>query len=130
MGRGVLMTPLTAGAQVDHLGDVVAGGDLQAQVKKRAHHHWQVTDEHQPVFGDVADKADGFVRDAIEDFEKIRQLVPLYPAFCEHVENRFAKALQQGRTNASQRAGSSGSLSPLAVRMAFSGTRFTAAAHG
>lgn len=130
MGRGVFMAPLATGAQVDHLGDVVAGRNLQAQVKHRAHHHRQVADEHQSVFGDIADKADGFVRDAVEDFEKIRQLVPLDPAFCVHVENRFAKALEQGRTNASQRAGSTGSLSPIAVRMTLSGSRFTAAAHG
>ena len=130
MGRGVFMAPLTAGAQVDHLRHVIAGGNFQAQVKDCAHHHRQVADEHQAVFGNVADKADGFVRDTVEDFEKIRQLVPRDPAFCEHVEFRFAKALEQGRTNASQRTGRAGSLSPITVRTSWNCARFEAAGHG
>ena len=128
MGRGIFMAPLAAGAQVDDLRDVIAGGNFQAQVKNRAHHHRQVADEHQTVFRDIADVANGFVGDTVEDFEKIRQLEPLDPAFCEHAEYRFAKALEQGRTTASQRAGSAGSLSPIAVRTSLPCARATSAA--
>lgn len=130
MGRGIFMAPLAAGAQVDDLRDVIAGGNFQAQVKNRAHHHRQVADEHQTVFRDIADVANGFVSDTVEDFEKIRQLVPLDPAFCEHAEYRFAKALEQGRTNASQRTGRAGSLSPITVRASWNCARLEAAGHG
>ncbi|MNV86939.1 hypothetical protein D3C71_1810140 [compost metagenome] len=93
MGRRIFMAPQATGPQVDHLRDAVADWDLQAQIKHRAHHHRQLADEHQPVFADTADRAHGLVGDAVEYFQKTRQLVPLDPAFCEHAGYRFARTL-------------------------------------
>ena len=91
VGGFVFVAPQTTGRQVNDLLAAVAGGDFQTQVKVDAHHHGQLTDEHQPVGGHVAQKADGFVGDAVEYFQKIRQLMPLDPAVGKH-----AQLAQQG----------------------------------
>jgi len=80
------VTPQATRPQVDDLLATIAGGDFQAQIEVRADHQGQLADEHQPVRGHVAQKADGFVGDAVEHFEKIRQLMPLDPAVGEHAE--------------------------------------------
>jgi len=51
-----------------------------------ADHHRQLTDEHQPVFGHVAQKTDGFVGDAVVHPEEVRQLMPFDSAVSKHAQ--------------------------------------------
>lgn len=80
------MAPQATRLHIDDLQDAVAGGDFQAQFEVRADHHRQLADKHQPVFGDIAQKANRFVGDAVEHSQKIRQLMPLDPAVSEHAQ--------------------------------------------
>jgi len=82
----VFVAPQATRPQVDDLLATIAGGDLQAQIEVRADHQGQLTDQHQPVLGHIAQKANGFVGDAVEHSQKIRQLMPLDPAVSEHAE--------------------------------------------
>lgn len=82
----VFVAPQAARPQVDDLLASVDGGNFQAQIEIRADHHGQLADEHQPVLGHVTQETDGLVGDAVEHFEKIRQLMPLDPAVGEHAE--------------------------------------------
>ncbi|MNR30120.1 hypothetical protein D3C85_1475570 [compost metagenome] len=84
--RFVFMAPQAIRLQVDKLLATLSGGDFQTQVEIDAHHHGQLTDQHQPFFGHVAEIADGFVGDAIEHFEEIRQLMPRDPAVGKHAQ--------------------------------------------
>lgn len=80
------MAPQATRLEVDDLLAAIGHGDFQAQIEIGADHHRQLADEHQPVFGDVAQKTNRFVGDAVENFQKIRQLMPLDPAVSEHAE--------------------------------------------
>ena len=80
------MAPQAAGVEVDHLLAAFGHGDFQAQIEIGADHDWQLTDEHQPVFRDIAQEADRFISDAVEYSQKIRQLMPLDPAVGEHAQ--------------------------------------------
>jgi len=91
VGRFVFVAPQATGPQIDDLHTSAEGGDFQTQVKVDAHHHGQLADEHQPVCRHVAEKANGFVGDAVEHSEEIRQLMPLDPAVGKH-----AQMAQQG----------------------------------
>ena len=84
--RGVFMAPQATRGQVDDLLAAVAHGDFQTQVEVDSDHHRQLTDKHQPVFGDVAQKADRFIGDAVEHSEEIRQLMPFDPAVGKHAQ--------------------------------------------
>ncbi|MNY32127.1 hypothetical protein D3C86_1663240 [compost metagenome] len=87
MVRGrVFVAPQATRLQVNDLLAAVADGNLQAQIEVSTDHHRQLTDKHQPVFGDIAQKSDGLVCNAVEHFQKIRQLMPLDPAVSEHAE--------------------------------------------
>ncbi|MNN39698.1 hypothetical protein D3C81_1537460 [compost metagenome] len=86
VGRCVLVAPQATRLQIDDLHTPVARGDFQAQTEIGTDHHRQLTDEHQPVCGDVAQKADRLVGDAVEHFQKIRQLMPLDTAVSEHAQ--------------------------------------------
>ena len=85
------MTPQATRPQIDDLHAPAARGDFQAQIEIHADHHRQLTDKHQPVFGDVAEIANRLVGNAVEHFQKIRQLMPLDPAVSKH-----AQMAQQG----------------------------------
>jgi len=65
-GGRVFVAPQATSRQVDNLLTTLAQGDFQAQVELGTDHHRQLADEHQTVFGHVAQKADGFVSDAVE----------------------------------------------------------------
>jgi len=60
------MAPQATRLKINDLQAAIAGGDFQAQIEIGADHHRQLADQHQPVFGHVAQKADGFVGDAVE----------------------------------------------------------------
>lgn len=83
--RGVFMAPHAARGEVDHLLAAIAGGYFQTQLEIHANHHGQLADQHQPVFGEVAEKADGLVGYAVEHSEEIRQLMPFDP-FGKHAQ--------------------------------------------
>lgn len=98
------MAPLAAGLKIDDLERAFAVGNLEAQGEVGVGHDGDLADEHQAVFGDVAQVANGFVGDAVENLEEIRQLMPLNPAVSEHTQARPTKAIKHGHTNASERA--------------------------
>ncbi|MNH27482.1 hypothetical protein D3C79_875960 [compost metagenome] len=89
------MAPQATGLQVDDSQTTFAGWNFQAQVEVRADHHRQLADQHQPVFGDIAQVADGFAGDAVEHFQEVRQLMPLDSAVSEHVQIRYARLLSR-----------------------------------
>ena len=60
------MAPQATRLKINDLNAAIAGGDFQAQIEFSADHHRQLTDQHQPFIGHVAQKADGFVSDAVE----------------------------------------------------------------
>jgi hypothetical protein len=80
------MAPQAAALEVYDLVAATGHGNFQAQIEIGTDHHRQLADEHQPVFGDVTQKANGFVGNAIEHSKKIRQLMPLDTAVGEHAE--------------------------------------------
>ena len=86
VGRCVFMAPQAAALEVYNLVAATGHGNFQAQIEIGTDHHRQLADKHQSVFGDVPQKADGFVGNAVEHSQKIRQLMPLDPADGEHAE--------------------------------------------
>lgn len=86
LGGRVFVAPQTARRQVDDLLTTLAQRDFQAQVEFDTDHHRQLADEHQTVFGHVAQKADGFVGDAVEHSQKIWQLMPFDSTVGKHTQ--------------------------------------------
>ncbi|MNT53469.1 hypothetical protein D3C72_1905560 [compost metagenome] len=89
------MAPQATRPQVDDLRAVLTDGDLEAQNEFGADHHRQLTDQHQPVFGHIAQIANGLVRVAVEDSQKVRQLMPLDSAVGKHVDIHYARLLSR-----------------------------------
>ena len=85
-GGRVFVTPQAARGEVDDLLTALTQWDFQAQVEFGTDHHRQLADEHQTVFGHVAQKADGFVGDAVEYSQKIRQLMPFDSTVGKHTQ--------------------------------------------
>lgn len=108
------MAPQAASRQVDDLLAALAQGNFQAQFEFGTDHHRQLADEHQTVFRDVAQKADGFVGDAVEHSQKIRQLVPFDSTVGKH-ERIAMHGPVNGPHCASERTCPTGPLSPLPV---------------
>lgn len=57
---------------------------FQAHIEAHAEHHRIGTDQHQPTFGQVADKAQRLLGKPIENIEVVRQLVPLDTTLVRH----------------------------------------------
>lgn len=112
--RGVFVAPEAARGQVNDLLAAFAGRDFQPQIEIHADHQWQLTDEHQPVFGNIAQKTDRFVGDAVEHSEEIRQLMPFDPAVGKHAQFAMQGSITEPRF-ASERTRTTGPLSPLPV---------------
>lgn len=115
MLRGrVFVAPQTARRQVDDLLTALAQGDFQTQLEFGTDHHRQLADKHQTVFGDVAQKPDGFIGDAVEHSQKIRQLVSFDSTVGKH-ERIAMHGPMTGPHCASERTCPAGPLSPLPV---------------
>ena len=95
--RRVFVTPQAASGEVDHLLTAIVAGDFQAQIEIHTDHHRQLADQHQPVRGHIAEKADGFVGDAIEHSEEIRQLMPFDPAVGKHAQFAMQGSITEPR---------------------------------
>ncbi len=66
--RFVFVAPQAAGLQVDKPRAIVSRRDFQPQFERGADHQWQVADQHQPVFRNIAQETDRFVGNAVEHF--------------------------------------------------------------
>ena len=68
----ILMAPQAGGREVYRLYLAPMAGNFQAQLECHIDHHGQLADQHQPFLGNIAQIANGFVRQAIEDLKEAR----------------------------------------------------------
>ena len=94
-------------------------------MKVDADHYRQLTDEHQPVVGDVAEEADRFVGDGVEHSEEVRQLMPFDPAVGKHAQFAMQGSATEPRLCFGTRP-QAGTLSPLPVCRSLSRRHLTA----
>ena len=66
----ILMTPQAVSREVNGMYLAFASRDLQPQLEFNVDHHRQLTDQHQPLLGNIAQIANGLVREAIEYLQK------------------------------------------------------------
>jgi hypothetical protein len=116
-GGRVFVAPQATGLQIDDPLAAFGRGNFQTQVEFGADQHRQLADQHQPVFRDIAQVADGFAGDAVEHFQEVRQLMPLDSAVGEHVRFRYARLLSRAALLLRNGCAlSPGPLSPVPVR--------------
>jgi len=71
-GVYILMAPQAGSREVYRLYLALRPRDLQAQLELHVDHHGQLADQHQPLRGDIAQIANGLVRQAIEHLKETR----------------------------------------------------------
>ena len=93
IGGHIFTAPQASRCEVYPLHTAISTWKLEPKLKIGIDQQGQLADQHQTTLGYIAQITHGFVREPIEYFQKIRQLVTLDAALDNHVNFTVLKAV-------------------------------------